>query len=64
MINSSSKKYKQPYKVELTNVVEISLSHRHILARTKDNKVYSWGENEENECGFDKLDSLEKPKLI
>ena len=62
--------YFQPFQVQLANVVEISLSYEHILARTKENKVYAWGWNGSKQCGFNTRDpydyfaSIKKPRLI
>ena len=61
----------QPFRVQITNVVEISLSYKHILARTKESKVYAWGWNQLKQCGFSEArgrweqePTIKKPQLI
>ena len=55
----------RPLQVQLTDVVEISLSYEHILARTKESKVYAWGWNSDKQCGFGSREwAIKKPRLI
>ena len=42
-----------PTKVELQNVVTISLKNEHMFALTKKDGLFAWGENTNGECGVD-----------
>merc|ERR1712179_214215 len=44
--------YTEPHLVnELTDVVDISISHQHILALTANNELFAWGYNGYGQCG-------------
>lgn len=40
-----------PTQIELPNVTDVSLSNWHILALTKNNHVFAWGDNSSGQCG-------------
>ena len=49
--------YLSPHLMEgIRDVVDISLTHGHILALTKSNELFSWGNNESGCCGVGDLD--------
>lgn len=42
-----------PRRTRLQNVVDISMTRRHILALTTSGGVFAWGDNDWGECGID-----------
>ena len=51
LFGEMNNKTNTPTKIPLQNVIKISLTNLHILALTKDGKLFAWGDNEDGQCG-------------
>ena len=43
---------KEPKEIKLPNVISLSCGGFHTIAITEDNKLYSWGLNEDGQLGL------------
>ena len=61
----SGDNFNVPKRVELENIVAISLRRDHILALDTNGAVFSWGVNSNGKCGVDSgADQIEKPTRV
>ena len=53
-----------PTKIDLPNVMDISLKAGHILAKTTSQQVFAWGMNGKGQCGVGANTHVEKPTRV